>query len=146
MYCKICQREIEPVFKLRPDTRHYGEQRCPRCQTFLKWEPKPPEVKERNGARKKQPTNYSSDVLGIYHCQMCLRTKDMLGRNESLLVHHVLEQQDGGSDTPDNIWILCSHCHALTHHVRTYLYRHFVKGNPEVEVSDPSECPFDLEG
>lgn len=145
MYCKVCVKEVDPVFKLRPDTRHYGEQRCPSCGSFLKWEPKPPEQKERNGARRKQRTEYTPTTLGIEYCQICLRTKEMLGRNESLLIHHVLEVQDGGSDSPENIWVLCSHCHALVHHVRTYLYRHFVVGNPEVEASDPDDCPFLLE-
>jgi hypothetical protein len=55
---------------------------------------------------------------------MCQRRKDFLGKGERLEIHHVIQIDQGGDDTPDNIWILCTACHRIVHHQRTYLYEH----------------------
>jgi hypothetical protein len=41
-----------------------------------------------------------------------------------LTSHHVQEINEGGPDVPENIWVLCSSCHRLVHHQRTYLNEH----------------------
>lgn len=37
------------------------------------------------------------------------------GRRASIHVHHIVARQDGGSDDPDNLAVLCSACHAEWH-------------------------------
>jgi 5-methylcytosine-specific restriction endonuclease McrA len=56
---------------------------------------------------------------------MCLRHVDRLGSHGALQVHHVVEIQNGGEDTKENIWVVCTSCHKLIHHQRTYLNNHF---------------------
>lgn len=62
--------------------------------------------------------------LGIDFCQMCLRAGNRLGNRDVLESHHIIEISTGGEDKPENILVLCTSCHRLTHHQRTYLNIH----------------------
>ena len=57
---------------------------------------------------------------------MCLREKEFLGKGQ-LEVHHVKEISNGGQDTPDNIWVLCTSCHRELHHRRVYFNSHMTQ-------------------
>lgn len=116
--CKRCKIEVTPNFKPRPDTPHAGELRCPVCDCHLKWQPKP------QNENKRDRNKHTPASLGIDFCQLCMRPKDRLGKHEVLLPHHIIEVQYGGIDDPENIWVVCSACHALIHHQRTYLNSH----------------------
>jgi 5-methylcytosine-specific restriction endonuclease McrA len=137
--CSRCKVEILHKFKPRPDTMHAGELRCSKCGTFWGWRSKLPEERTNGGAQRRNSSTYSPSSLDCRTCQMCLRPRKMLGIKETLLIHHVKEIQDGGDDIPSNIWVLCSSCHGLVHHMRTYLYRHF--SDPEVSLF--TEEPLD---
>lgn len=115
MFCNICQSDKEPLEIPRPDTPHSAKLECPVCGNFLGW-------KKKAKNKYKRPKNkYTAEGLGGEYCAMCLRSRGRLGLHETLLIHHIVEIQDGGEDEPDNIWIICTHCHALIHHVRKYL-------------------------
>ncbi len=116
--CKKCNVEITPNYRPRPDTPHDGELRCPLCGIFLGWQ-----RKQKNDG-KRERNKWTPARLGIDFCQLCMRPKDRLGINEVLLPHHIVEIQDGGEDVPENIWIVCTACHSVIHHQRTYLNNH----------------------
>lgn len=118
LFCKACDAETQHTFKPRPDTPHDGEYRCNDCGKFWGWKPK-----EKNSV-KRPPNKHTPESLCIDHCQLCMRSKKRLVTNETLAVHHVKEIQHGGPDLPENIWVLCTSCHALVHHQRTYLNEH----------------------
>ena len=97
---------------------HYAKEVCAECGSFIAWLKKP----KNNG---KRPANkHAPESLGIDQCQLCGREWLMLGDREVLEVHHVVAIQDGGEDTPGNIWVLCTDCHRTVHHRRTYLRDH----------------------
>lgn len=52
---------------------------------------------------------------------MCLRLEAELPATQDLDGHHVVEYSAGGTDDRTNVWILCTSCHRLVHHQRTYL-------------------------
>lgn len=118
-FCKKCECETQHIEHPRPDTPHGNELRCSECNSFWGWQKKP----KNNG---KRPANkYLPADLGIDHCQMCMRPKKRLMTNEVLISHHVHEIGKGGPDIPENIWVVCSSCHHLIHHQRTYLNEHY---------------------
>lgn len=51
------------------------------------------------------------------------RTTEMLG-DGTLEIHHKIPVSEGGSDTPENILVLCTADHKMVHHQRTYLNKH----------------------
>lgn len=118
--CKTCRVKVSPLVTPRPDTPHAAELRCPLCEGFHSWLPKP----KNEGKRPKN--KHTPGSLGIEYCQMCMRPKSRLGTHEVLVSHHVEEIQNGGPDEPENIWVVCQVCHALIHHQRTYLNQHQV--------------------
>lgn len=125
--CRYCDEFIEPVIRQRPDTPHGGgEKLCPVCGRHLAWIPK-----EKN-LNKRPKNKYTPNDLKIEYCQMCLRTQEMLGVNETLEVHHVIEIKDDGDDEPENIFVLCTACHKDVHHKRIYLYEHFLAKQKEI--------------
>lgn len=115
MFCNNCQSDKDPLEIPRPDTPHEAKYECPVCGNFLGWK-----KKEKN--KDKRPKNkYLPKDLGIDYCQLCLRMRGRLGLNETLISHHIVEIKDGGEDIPENIWVVCTHCHALIGHIRKYL-------------------------
>lgn len=99
---------------------HYGKYVCIECGGFAGFMRKP------KNETKRQKNKYTAADLGMNRCQMCQRPREMLGQGESLEVHHVEEIGRGGEDVPENIWCVCTACHRLIHHNRTYMYDHQV--------------------
>jgi 5-methylcytosine-specific restriction endonuclease McrA len=97
---------------------HYGKAICPYCGRFVKWIAKP----ENTELRRK--SKFSPEKLGKEYCELCLRPREYLGKAGQLDIHHIIEIHNGGQDEEDNVWVLCSHCHSLVHHTRTYLNNH----------------------
>ena len=119
--CPKCLHSVVPIVSVLEKGVHYAEKRCPICNAHLGYLPKPKNLNKR-------PKNkYTAASLEIEACQLCLRHRDMLGRRGVLEIHHVNEIQVGGEDTVENIWVLCTSCHSLVHHQRTYLFDHFKK-------------------
>lgn len=103
------------VFVPTPRLTHFGKMVCPKCSRFLYWVAKPEGEKRR---RESQKLAKVFERGGVDYCQMCLRQRDELPANVTLTVHHVIEEQDGGSNEPTNTWRLCTICHEMVHLMR----------------------------
>jgi len=111
--CRLCKHPCE--VKLRPDTPHYGEIRCP--DHGHSWVPKPDEEKHR---KRKRNAKLRKSILNCYDgfCELCLRPESSLkalNPSLSLEVHHVIECRDGGKDVTENLRLLCAECHEFVH-------------------------------
>lgn len=103
---------------LRPDTKHYGEIRCP--EHGHRWVPKPNSEKNK---KRKVNAHLKKYIPESYQgfCELCLRSKSLLMSLKPSLsfeVHHVIPYEDGGSDDPENLRLLCSECHQSIHALR----------------------------
>jgi 5-methylcytosine-specific restriction endonuclease McrA len=58
-------------------------------------------------------------------CQMCLLEKEHLGYAETLETHHI--DNNSQNNERSNLQIVCTSCHKLIHHQRTYRYNHYVR-------------------
>lgn len=90
--------------------------RCNKCGTFW-WQPKP------ENEKSKRPAKHVALAKKYGHgvCELCESPEAGLPRPQVLEGHHVVEYEDGGSDDRGNVWVVCTACHKLIHHLRTYL-------------------------
>ena len=97
----------------------WSEGRGCRCRTCKKafTQPKPDADKARRPAGHRKLVK----KFGRGFCELCLRREAELPASQDLDGHHVVEFADGGTDDQANVWILCTSCHRLVHHQRTYL-------------------------
>ena len=102
-------------FVSTPDMPHHGKMVCPKCGAWLDWVRKPENEKRR---RKLEAPRKKFRQAGVDYCQVCLRHRDELPLHVTLVVHHVIEVQDGGTDDPSNMWQVCTICHELIHLLR----------------------------
>jgi hypothetical protein len=101
---------------------HWGKRVCARCGRHIKWLPKPDQLRTRRPARHRNLV----DKYGRGFCELCLRWAKDLPPLEQLIGHHVNHPDAptcAESDDPgrENVWILCTYCHALVGQQRTYL-------------------------
>lgn len=61
-------------------------------------------------------------------CFFCGRTKEQLGKNETLTRDHIKEVNEGGKDNINNIQILFVACHKLKNWNNTYIRKHIFGG------------------
>jgi len=69
-------------------------------------------LKNKNSRDNKH--SYFSDFQidrNRYFCEIC-------HKKSFLQIHHIIEVKDGGSNDAENLQLLCSDCHMLTHSVR----------------------------
>ena len=118
--CKRCGFEGIPKPDRKHDLHGYALY-CPSCGIFLAWGGRKKQIKSE-GVRSFS-TQWTPSRLGIDACQVCLRDKFRLGSGQ-LHSHHVVAIKDGGKDEPGNIWVVCTSCHRLIHHQRTYVNDH----------------------
>lgn len=116
MPCRSCGAMLQ--VQLRPDTRHYGEIRCP--IHGHQWIAKPEnEKRPRRKANRKLLPLIDEDRRDW--CWSCLRTSSLLSELQpslELQVHHVIEVADGGTDELCNLQVLCEECHSGIHRDR----------------------------
>lgn len=103
---------------IRATGMHFGKIVCDNCnERFNTWAPKP-------DAKPRKRDGRSTHLLGIIreawgdeplYCEICLRDERDLPENTWMEAHHVVEHQDGGADTPENLRPVCNECHALIH-------------------------------
>ena len=137
--CQGCHKETPHNEISRPDTKHEAELRCSVCGRFWGWK-----AKEKNTGNR--PRNkHTPESLDISECQLCRRSSDHLGTNEILEVHHIIEISKNGEDVPENIWVLCSSCHSLVHHQRTYLNEHMRNVWSGYEELKQLLCKYDMD-
>lgn len=123
--CRACSFEGQPITG-KTNVMHGYALYCPQCNMFWGWSGRKKVMHDEDGNRKFS-TQWPPKRIGIDFCQSCLRTEDQLGDGECLESHHIIEIKDGGEDNPQNIWVVCTACHKMIHHRRTYLYRHLRK-------------------
>lgn len=112
VYCKYCSSDVNYYVKPRPDTPHEAEIRCGLCHCFLGWK-----RKEKNEG-KRLPQVHSPESVGIDYCEICLLHRKHLGMNETLDIHHIDDNPENNERI--NISVVCTGCHKLIHHQRTY--------------------------
>jgi 5-methylcytosine-specific restriction endonuclease McrA len=125
--CPQCNEDVRPdITPSNNGTTTTYKATCPLCGTYIKWLSKSifEGVKKQNGRRRKPA--WSASTVGIEYCELCGRTRECLGINEKLECHHKVPIEHGGTDTRDNILILCSPCHRMAHFLRTYLNEHLL--------------------
>lgn len=115
---------IDCQFTPRPDTNHFGSIRCSE-HGFL-WIAKPDDMR-----RKKRKTNANLINKLPEHmrdfCWKCRRYKEDLALLKPVLVlevHHIIAVEEGGTDTPSNLALYCSECHAEIHRKREAVQRY----------------------
>jgi 5-methylcytosine-specific restriction endonuclease McrA len=102
-------------FTPRADTPHFGAIRC--HEHGYIWIRRPTKDKK---PRRKAKTNLIK-ILPKQNqdfCWFCLRNKSVLQSLKPSLgfeVHHVNPVDNGGTDEPSNLMLLCSECHAEAH-------------------------------
>lgn len=108
-----------------PTGVHHARIDCGKCRRFIGWVRKPENEKTKH-REKDQKTLLSKYSHGF--CEMCGILDEYVPNNECLVAHHVNEYGNNGNTERENIWILCSRCHALVHHERTYVSKHLLSG------------------
>ena len=116
--CKRCGVIGNFKEELTPSGMHHGKLSCLECGVFHAWIPKP------KNETKRSPNRVLAEDYGVDSCQMCQRNLWRLGNREALESHHVIEIQKGGVDSIENVWFVCTSCHKMIHHQRTYLNDH----------------------
>ncbi len=124
--CKWCQKE-EIVFRETPESIHYGRTDCKSCGKFNAWIKNPDVIRSKNPSANKHSVRDICRSKGYKDdfCFFCLRTRDKLGKKETLTIDHIEERDKGGADTLENKQILCSACHKLKNWARLYMNWHF---------------------
>jgi 5-methylcytosine-specific restriction endonuclease McrA len=115
--CRNCNRAGPHEIVLMTTGPHYAKAVC-QCGRFVDWVPKP----ETDATKYKRPKQHTDLVneFGRGYCELCGFEKDQLPYSETLNAHHVERYSEEGPATRENVWILCTACHALVEHQRTY--------------------------
>ena len=95
---------------------HHAREECAKCGRFTRWLPKP------DSDRARRPASHRALVkkYGRGFCELCLLREGDLRGGEVLQAHHVDEFCSKGSSDRENVWIVCTCCHTLIGHQRTY--------------------------
>lgn len=114
--CVECGETRDLRLVLMDGGMHYGKVVCDACDgRFVTWAPKPDRPK-----RSRPSANHLATLKAAWegeplYCYVCLRDERFLPTGVWMEAHHVLEHQDGGTDTPGNLIPLCNECHQLVH-------------------------------
>ena len=116
--CRWCNVEGPHDFFLGPFGPHYAKLVCVACgrQTFVQ-KPETEKRQRRHAAHRDLVEKY-----GKGYCELCLMPKLLLRKYSTLMAHHVLEYDEHDGDASrENIWIVCTDCHAEIHRRREYV-------------------------
>lgn len=122
MACPKCGHESP--FRLRPDTQHHGEIRCPTHGHM--WVPKPVDLKPERRKVNRDLFELVPEDMRDY-CWLCLRNRITLKSLQPMLpleAHHIIERRHGGLDERSNIMIACKECHSGIHRIREAFNRY----------------------
>jgi len=111
--CKHCG-SYSGRFTPTPETVHYGKSVCYDCGGFIDWV-KNPESNSRPASHKNLVNRFD-----LPYCEICLTPRELLPGRQVLEAHHIIPFKDGGTDERSNIMIVCTECHTLIEHRRTY--------------------------
>ena len=128
--CGSCGELVLPRRTLRTD-KHYADERCPRCEFFMGFVPKP----ESDKAKRPNAQRDLVKKYGVDYCEICSLGKVELPPGDALEGHHIVELKDGGEASEVNTLTVCSHCHLLIHFQRD----HYAKTIREVRAKERGE-------
>jgi len=113
----------------------YSKIVCADCGRYIRWgvDPSKPPRKRRGSGQKDLLSNFSNGF-----CEICLRTENLLPRQQQLEAHHIIPVEMGGGNDKANIQISCTQCHSMIHHIRTYL-GHYGKASVSDLTSEKKE-------
>lgn len=115
--CPHCHDPGPHPMTLRPTGVHYADVRCCKCgKHFFQGKP------DDDVTKYKRPKAHA-DLVNKFsrgYCELCGFEQVNLPRGETLTAHHVARFAEGGPATRENTWIVCSACHSLIEHQRTY--------------------------
>lgn len=120
--CPKCGAMGKPYEQGKFNQTHGYALACPHCHQFIGWGGKAKPIKD--ATKRIRSSNWTDKRLGIDYCQCCMRNARHLGNLETLEIHHVIPVADGGTDSPENLWVLCTACHKAVHARRTYTNDH----------------------
>ena len=118
--CPYCGK-VETWIRPRPDTIHGYEICCIKCNKHISWAGKPKNKEKLN----KRPPCPSPEDLKIDWCQICLLPKHFLGELETLHTHHLDDNPQNNERL--NLLVVCTSCHKLIEHQRTYRYNQYIR-------------------
>lgn len=115
--CPKCKFDGDHPATRRNDV-HYADVHCLRCKSHIGFMPKP----DDDVTKYKRPKQHTDLVKKFSrgYCELCGFDKEQLPRSETMHAHHVARYCEGGEPTRENVWILCTACHSLVEHQRTY--------------------------
>lgn len=125
IFCN-CGCKIGEIIKT-PNTVHYAKINCIACKSFIKWQKAPQNIEKRNGCPEPERVCERRGFSDCF-CFFCGRTKQALGKHETLTVDHIKKIEENGKDEYDNMQVLCTACHKLKHWAELYLRKHFNGG------------------
>lgn len=121
--CDSCNGE--KIIVPTPNTVHHSKEICSKCGKWFRWIKNP----EKENKRTKTSKCKNQAILRHHNykeefCFFCLRTKEQLGKHETITRDHIQELDKGGKDELQNIQLLCSACHKLKNWARLYMNWH----------------------
>jgi len=134
VYCHRCEKEVEVKIEKTEKGPHYAKIVCNECGNFIKWLPKPENMKiKRIYSRNKNLIKRICEEKGYKEpfCFFCGRKKEELPPGTFLTIDHILPLKDGGKDSLENMQILCSMCHSLKNLLSVYVKEHYGKSAQE---------------
>lgn len=110
---------LEYAQLVKPAGPHTHVKACttPDCN-YTEWANKPKNVHVRRDLKAAKRILEDSGRPRV--CETCLRFEDQLPEGQVLEAHHVVEVQNGGETTLENLRWQCTRDHALIHHTRRY--------------------------
>ncbi len=116
--CPNCLGNWPRIETRRVSGVHYSDICCTGCGKHLGFGRKP----DDDATKYKRPKSHAELVnkFSRGHCELCGFDKGNLPRGETLTAHHVARFSEGGEASRENTWIVCTACHSLIEHQRTY--------------------------
>ena len=109
MKCKYCGVDTEVVIRPEGDP-HYAEYRCPKCDSYNGFVPKP---KNKDKRRDRNTSWRAKWKEKGFICALCGATEVDYPVSGQWQLDHIVQLCDGGRDEFDNTMMLCTFCHTI---------------------------------
>ena len=119
--CRKCNKILLYQYRESVKGRWQFFAYCKHCNS-TNWYP----LERKTESNKRDNTDKNLiKKFGKDYCEICLVPKDVYPNHFEM--HHIIEVQNGGESTADNLLCVCISCHKLIHHQRTYLAHYYNK-------------------
>jgi hypothetical protein len=129
--CRHCGAEgcldVRVIDQSEASSPHWAKCHCTACGHFVTFVSKPAALRDGCEQRKRRSQDQLKRLLteqgrSVTRCEKCtVDLSDSLGQH--MVVHHKIEVQEGGTDDPNNLEVLCVDCHTDTHTARSRIRR-----------------------